>query len=434
MAKKTQQYWQGHPVKDDEHARKLNLRAADLEFGLGHEGRRLPRHEAEAQAKNEDRLERHAQMAAYHLDGMKACHAVGNYKGAEQHYGLYGLHLKQLGRHPIGHVPPEVQRWRDAADKKHHIDFKGGEDDHLLLTGDGHVDVKKTEQERCPGCGSPFESAIGACPHCDDATERHIQGLAEQKVSPGAQKQILDYLRGVGIEGDIAVDVAADYRRGQMRPIQGGGKNPNLASRSHLRVVKAEFLPWLEKTSVLAKASPQPRTPREFAVHKTFLRNKYEPEQRAFDYSAFLQPEQYDQGYRMFVLSHGKGSPVRAHIVHHQMGAGPTWGQRVAGASGVVNDGDLEVQKYHTLASHMNKGLEPAALNAIMHHAKNHMGAYSLSHGEFEPDASALIEAVAKPHGYELGEVEDVPVPEPTTRMTTKPGRQRKPLMVDYGD
>jgi hypothetical protein len=41
---------------------------------------------------------------------------------------------------------------------------------------------------------------------------------------------------------------------------------------------------------------------------------------------------------------------------------------------------------------------------------------------------------VAKPHGYELGEVEDVPVPEPTTRMTTKPGRQRKPLMVDYGE
>jgi hypothetical protein len=47
-------------------------------------------------------------------------------------------------------------------------------------------------------------------------------------------------------------------------------------------------------------------------------------------------------------------------------------------------------------------------LNAMMGHAKSNMGANYLSHGPFTPEASGFIEAMAKPHGFQLGEPEDI--------------------------
>jgi hypothetical protein len=417
MAKKEAMFWQGHPVKDKEHQRRMNLRAADLEFGQGLEEKdekgkgtkvfkRLPRHKAEEHTKHEDRQERHAKTAAHHMDGFNACKAVGNHEDAQRHMDSYGLHLKALGfdAHSAS-VPGEVKKWMNAPDKKFTHSYEAHEDDTLLLEGDGKVKKSEDDKPKTP--------------------------------SSAGNGKLLDYLRSKGLEATIN-DVHPNMpptRR--LSPLRVAANNPGVTpapSKANLRVVKAEFLPWLERMSTLAKAQPQPRSPREFSAHKTFLRNRRDPEERAFDYSSFLEPDQYDNGYRMFVLSHGKENPVKVHVLHHQMGAGPTWGTKAGGAVGNVQDGDLGVESYFTHHQHQGKGLEPAMLNAMMHHGKHQMGAYSLSHGEFEPDASALVEAVSKPHGLELGDVEDVDVPEPTNRMSPKEGRQRRPLMVDYGD
>jgi hypothetical protein len=103
----------------------------------------------------------------------------------------------------------------------------------------------------------------------------------------------------------------------------------------------------------------------------------------------------------MFVLSHGPGNPVRVHVTHNQQKAGT--------ATGNVDQGDLEVENYNLVgAAHHDRGLEASMLNAMMGHAKSRMKADYLSHGPFTPEASAFIEAVAKPHGFQLGEPEDI--------------------------
>lgn len=347
-SKKETALWQGHPVRDEEHARDLDLRAAIYTYYHG-----LDRAAAEARVKHEDRVERHQRAAAHHLDGLRAANAVGNHEDAERHHTMYGLHVKALGGDPIGAVPSEVKRWQGDKEKKHAYTFKASPDDQFLVQ---------------PVQDSPAPASIA-----------------------------------------------------KSEPIFEVGKYPSAPKYGHLRIVKSEDWPHVLSTwTNLAKADggemAQGRV-KQFDVRKTWLRHKHTPEEQAYDYSSWLTPEQNQNGYKMFVLSHGPGNPVRAHVVHNQ--------QKAASASGNVQDGDLEVENYSIAhPAHENRGLEAAALNALMGHAKSKMGADYLSHAPFTPEAAGFLEAVAKPHGLELGDVEDIgegetPVNQPLGRLVT---------------
>ena len=127
-SKKDKLFWQGHPVRDEEHHRDLDLKAAIYQFHHG-----LDRAASEKRVKHEDRVERHQQAAAHHLDGMRASYAVGNHEDAQQHHAMYSLHVKALGGDPAGAVPSEVAKWQGDKEKKHAYTFKGHGDDQFLV-------------------------------------------------------------------------------------------------------------------------------------------------------------------------------------------------------------------------------------------------------------------------------------------------------------
>jgi len=479
--KKATLHWYGHPVKDEEHASNLDLKASVYQFHHG-----MDRHAAENKVKHEDRVERHQKAAAHHLDGMKAAHAVGNHEDAQQHHAMYSLHVKALGGEPGQAVPPEVAKWQGNKDKKHAYTFKGHGDDQFLTEpvimspaplakAEGKA-LKKGEPGTCPGCNKDLsyeELSGGKCFRCDtahgqtpapgqqpstfdphsdphrnpefsvqafmDATddstcencgnqrspievkndycsgcakeidEAAAQGQANMHwsekpsfgaASPSAKNKLVDYLKGLGIQGAQVEDVKPPLAA---VPSQG---TPALSAPKfgHLRIVKHEMWPFiLGCWRTLAKADPAAAQGRvkQFDVRRTWLRHKHLPEEKAFDYSSWLTPAQHANGYRMFVLSHGNGNPLRVHVVHNQ--------QKAGSASGNVDQGDLEVENYNLAhASHHDRGLEASMLNAMMGHAKSNMGADYLSHGPFTPEASGFIEAMAKPHGFQLGEPEDI--------------------------
>lgn len=406
--------WYGHPVKDEKAATDLDLKAAVYQFHHG-----MPRHEAENRVKHEDRVERHQKAAAHHLDGMKAAHAVGNHEDAQQHHSLYSLHVTALGGNPGGAVPPEVARWQGNKDKKHAYTFKGHGDDQFLTEpvtmspaplGKSEESTPDTTCENCGNKRSPIEVHNDYCSGCaKEIDEAAAQGQANMhwgdkpsfgEAGPSAKNKLVDYLKSVGIEGAEVEDVKSPLAA---VPQQGP---PTLSAPKygHLRIVKHEMWPFiLGCWRTLAKADPAQAQGRvkQFDVRRTWLRHKHLPEEKAYDYSSWLTPGQHQNGYRMFVLSHGNGNPVRVHVVHNQ--------QRAGTASGNVDQGDLEVENYNLAhASHHDRGLEASMLNAMMGHAKSNMGANYLSHGPFTPEASGFIEAMAKPHGFELGEPEDI--------------------------
>jgi hypothetical protein len=241
----------------------------------------------------------------------------------------------------------------------------------------------------------------------EDFNQQLLGHLKAYQANPGAEakKRILDFLQPYGIDEAAFRDMLV---QGMPKPkvaakVFEGGSQTTAPKYGHLRVVKTEDLIHLVGLAVLRKGQGDVK---QFDVKRTFLRHKYLPEEKAWDYSAWLSPEQHQAGYRMFVLSHGPNNPVRVHVLRAQPGT--RFQERVGGAHGNVQDGDLEVEKYHlTGQGHENKGIEGAMLNAMMGHAKRQMGAGSLSHAAFTPEASAFIEAVAKPHGLELGDIED---------------------------
>jgi hypothetical protein len=451
--KKATLHWYGHPVKDEAHATNLDLKAATYQFHHG-----MDRHEAENKAKHEDRVERHQKAAAHHLDGMKAAHAVGNHEDAQQHHMMYTLHAKALGFETNGAVPPEVAKWQGSKAEKHAYTFKGHGDDQFLTepVTMSPAPLGKSEESTldatCENCGnqrSPIEVKNDYCSGCakeiDDAAQQGQANMHwQEKPSFGgygheAKSKLEGYLRGLGIEGAQVEDIepetvvhrspemqdAAQKRaHAKMREFIGGGKwwpkpeptspvaavpsagAPTLSAPKygHLRIVKAEAWPHiLASWRNLAKADPEQAQGRvkQFDARRTWLRHRHLPEEKAFDYSSWLTPGQHQNGYRMFVLSHGNGNPVRVHITHNN--------QKAATASGNVDQGDLEVENYSlSHPSHHDRGLEASALNAMFGHAKSHLGANYLSHGFFTPEASGFIEAMAKPHGLELGDAEDI--------------------------
>ncbi len=510
-AKKPTLFWQGHPVRDEAHQRELDLKAAIFQFHHG-----LDRAAAEQRVKHEDRVERHQKAAAHHLDGMRAANAVGNHEDAQQHHGLYTLHVKALGHDPATAVHPDVSKWQGKNAEKHAYTFKGHGDDQFLVQSvqapgglaksesdlkakcrhcglpgtdkkhnffqpetfdhlhetDQDVENRKAaiaatyqkseqpsdpehyqhvmgpvEQDlvektkgadtRCPTCGRqqhPVEKLNDYCSGCakdlkeavaaraetpfpasDEEHEANMHRLLSALQSAGspaaiggAKDKLLGYLRKLGIEG-ASVDEYAGVAgqdtapsKPPLRVFEGGAKG-SAPKYGHLRVVKMERWPHiLASWTSLAKADPDdPSRVKQFDVRKTWLRHRHLPEDKAFDYSGWLTPEQRQNGYKMFVLSHGKGNPVRVHVTHSQ--------QKAGSASGNVDQGDLEVEKFNLAGgAHHNRGLEESMLNAMMGHAKHFMDADYLSHGPFTPEASGLIEAMAKPHGFQLGEAEDI--------------------------
>lgn len=128
MSKKPPRYWLGHPVRDEEHERDLNLRAAVDQFQNG-----LTREDAEHKAKHEDRMDRHQKAAAHHLSGLRAANAVGNTEDAKRHHSMYSLHVRALGKDPSGAVPPEVQRHAESSEQSHAYKFRGHPDDQFLV-------------------------------------------------------------------------------------------------------------------------------------------------------------------------------------------------------------------------------------------------------------------------------------------------------------
>lgn len=433
MAKNSQSQlmWYGHPVKDESHANDLDLKAAVYQFHHG-----MDRHAAENRVKHEDRVERHQKAAAHHLDGMKAAHAVANHEDAQQHHAMYSLHVKALGGEPNSAVPPEIAKWQGNKDKKHAYTFKGHGDDQFLTepVTMSPPPLAKSEESSidstCENCGnkrSPIEMKNDYCSGCaKEIDEAAKQGQANMHwgekptfgTDSGAKGKLASYLSGLGIEGAQIGDAPADPRAKvkaylqshskTMAPIRGMPTNREAVTSApkygHLRIVKHEMWPFiLGCWRTLAKADPAQAQGRvkQFDARRTWLRHKHLPEEKGFDYSSWLTPGQHQNGYRMFVLSHGNGNPVRVHITHNN--------QKAASASGNVDQGDLEVENYSlSHPSHHDRGLEASMMNAMMGHAKANMGANYLSHGPFTPEASGFIEAMAKPHGFELGEPEDI--------------------------
>lgn len=377
-SKKKPMHWQGHPVRDEQHANDLHLKAAVYEFHHG-----MDRAKAEERVKHEDRVERHQKAAAHHLDGMRAANAIGNHEDAQRHHGMYSLHVKALGHDPSGAVHPDIGRHREGDERSHAYNFKGHDDDQFLVQP-----VRKSEDENVPPATTPkFD---------------------------GGHKQLLDYLKSRGVHG-AKVEAPPMERKPPLKVYEGGGYG-SAPKFGHLRVVKAEDAQWL-RGAHLGKADPA--RVKRFDAKRSHLQNRHLPEEKGFDYTSNLTPEQQKAGYKMFVLSHGNGNPVRVHVMQQT----PTAYVKVGGASGNVDQRDLEVESYHLAhPAHHNKGIEASMLNTLMGHAKQHMGAKHLSHAPFTPEASAFIEAVAKPHGYELGDFEDIegderPVDQPAGRL-----------------
>lgn len=445
--KKERILWQGHPVRDEKHRNDLDMKAAIFQFHHG-----MDRTAAEHRVKHEDRVERHQQAAAHHLDGMRAAYAVGNHEDAQQHHAMYSLHVKALGQDPAGAVPKDVAHWQGDKEKKHAYTFKGHGDDQFLVqpvrdTPPPQAGLAKAEgsmpDSTCENCGnkrSPIEVQNDYCSGCakeiDEAgkqaqanmnwgePEGHkplldaLRNAGTPEAIGGAKDKLLSYLKGIGIEGaSIEAPPAPIPQKPPLRVFEGT-KTPTAPKYGHLRIVKAEAWPsilgcWRNLAKADGGEAAQGRV-KQFDVRKTWLRHRHTPEEQAFDYSSWLTPEQNQNGYRMFVLSHGPGNPVRAHVVHN--------GQKAGSAHGNVDQGDLEVENYSLAGgAHHNRGLEASMLNAMMGHAKSRMGANYLSHGPFTPEASGFIEAVAKPHGFELGEPEDIEDGE--TPADQQPGR-----------
>jgi hypothetical protein len=435
-SKKKPLFWQGHPVRDEQHHTDLDLKAAIYEFHHG-----MDRSKAEERVKHEDRVERHQKAAAHHLDGMRAANAIGNHEDAQRHHGMYSLHVKALGHDPSGAVHPDVMRHREGDERSHAYNFKSHEDDQFLVQP-----VRKSEEEqdtcpwcdsadvqesdkdpkkgthRCNGCGEHFfgaDSTIGrnydvAPISLPDAVQHHLKTVGPNPAGLGPSAGLIAYLKSKGINNATISD-PPPAPTPPLKVFEGGGQ----ASESrygHLRVVKAEDAKFL-KGAPMDKAMHS--RVKQFDARQSSLRHKHLPEEKGFDYSAWLTPEQQQGGYKMFVMSHGNGNPVRVHV----MQSTPTGHVKVGGANGNVDQDDLEVETYHLAhPAHHNKGIESSMLNAMMGHAKAQMGAKYLSHAPFTPEASAFIEAVAKPHGYELGDIEDIedderPVDRPAGRL-----------------
>lgn len=437
-SKKPPVLWQGHPVEDEEHHRNLDLKAAVLQFHHG-----LDRLTAEKQVKHDDRVERHQKAAAHHIDGMRAANAVGNHEDAEQHHAMYSLHLRALGLNPSEAVPSEVERWRGDKDKKHAYTFRGHPDDQFLVQ---YVEGGPTIQPELQKSEDP------PFPRTDEEHQANMRRLVDglhragtPKMGDAAKKRLYGYLSQMGISSKCADEMVASTPRTNAPPLRviRGGSVPTAPKYGHLRVVKAEEWPSiLSVWGALAKADGPSQAQgrvKQFDVKKTWMRNKATPEEQAHDYSAWLTPEQHQNGYRMFVLSHGAGNPVRVHLLHHQ--------RKVGSAHGNVDQGDLEVENYVVQGQHYNRGLEASMLNAMLGHAKSKMGVNYLSHAPFTPEASAFIEAMAKPYGFELGEPEDivegeVPVDQPPGRavsggikmrsQTKRPPRSYQPHVAQW--
>ena len=394
--KKDPMFWMGHPVDDEEHARSLHMKAAMYEF---HDG--IPRQKAEQRVIEEDKRERHEKAAAHHLEGMRSAHTIGATEDAQRHHDFYSLHMKVLGHDPGAAVPHEVARHRGGDDWKHAYSFKSHKDDQFLVQP-----VKKAEGDEPPKLGrNPLEPEM---PQTDEqfGSGLHRRLLATLQNKPGARGKLLSYLKPFGIEEPDLPAVLTNIQE-PLKTIPGGGKT-SAPKYGHLRVVKAEDLAFLANLPSLAKG-PHDKV-KQFDVRRTFLRSRHTPEEKAWDYSAWLSPEHQQNGYRMFVLSHGPNNPVRVHVI--QTKPGTRYQQKVGMAHGNVQDGDLEVERYNLAGAGHPDDLHGHMLNAMMGHAKRYMGAGSLSHAAFTPEASAFIEAVAKPHGLELGDVEDVDEPQ----------------------
>lgn len=450
--KKASIIWQGHPAKDENHVRDLDLRAAIFQFHHG-----LDRTAAEERVKHEDRVERHRAAAAHHLDGLRAANAVGNTEDAAKHHSFYSLHLKALGLDPAGPVPSEVQRHRESDERSHAYKFKASPDDQFLVNPvQDNAPVQETlgksetftKRQLDPAEGyviSHFDEehesgrpmtivvahdsngeAVGSADllHTGDsltANNVEVEPKHRRKGIASAMYSYAEKLTGKRIRPH---NIQSSLGRALWSaPGRAFGKSeisqhPSAPKYGSLRVVKHEDWQYILSTwTNLAKADGGERaqgTVKQFDARKTFLRNKHTPEEQAFDYSSWLTPEQNQNGYRMFALSHGPGNPVRVHVVHNQ--------QKAGSATGNVDQGDVEVENFHVNhPSHENRGLEASMLNALVGHAKSHMGADYLSHGFFTPQASAFIEAVAKPHGLQLGDPEDVT--EGETPADQPPGR-----------
>jgi len=262
--KKPPIYWQGHPVRDEGHSADLDLRSAIHQFHNG-----LDRASAEAKVKDEDRTERHQKAAAHHIDGMRASNAVGDQESAQQHHGMYGLHMRALGLDANGAVPAEVERHRGKNAEKKVYTFKGHSDDQFLVrpVQKSSTELSKSEDSTCPNCSkkrTPVEMQNNYCGGCakelDEAKGQAQANMHWQEkpdlagVGPAAKSKLMSYLQGLGIQGATIEDAptgaalteAARSRqqRASVVPIRGMPTNReavlSVPKTGHLSVVKPE--------------------------------------------------------------------------------------------------------------------------------------------------------------------------------------------------
>lgn len=123
--------WAGRPIGSADHARDLDVMAADNEFN-----QKQPRDVAEDNAYRTYQKDQHVHGAAHHLAGMKAAHGAGDMAAARKHSRMYEMHLKKLGHSPYEAPPPEVRAAHaKAIEAGQTHEFKPHTGDSFLLDG-----------------------------------------------------------------------------------------------------------------------------------------------------------------------------------------------------------------------------------------------------------------------------------------------------------
>lgn len=104
MAEVPSLWLERHPVAHPDHLNDLEREAAMNEFG-----RKMPRHEAEAEAHKSYTTKQREAAAGHHLMGMKVAQAAGDMEASRKHGVMYQLHMKALGHNSSDRPPPSIE-------------------------------------------------------------------------------------------------------------------------------------------------------------------------------------------------------------------------------------------------------------------------------------------------------------------------------------
>ena len=262
MAKESHHAWlDKYPIHSKDHEPELEAHAAILE--LRH---KMPKDLAEAKAHEHYLKDRALDVAAHHLQGIRAAHAAGENDAAKQHGEAYAAAAKHLGFDPFDKPHQDiVDRIKTSGPKVY--DFKAHPSDSLFHT-------KEDEEEKSPE---------------DDRIAMFMEGLENLKTKLKEHEKVekaeedLEKSKNVREQTSNITPVDADRRRVQyarsigLQPVRSAGKSFS-ASKGFPRA-SGNKLPYSNDFDVAHETAHAMTTPSDKTVeqHQQYLTDHARP-------------------------------------------------------------------------------------------------------------------------------------------------------------